>query len=156
MTVETAPRIIGERPADYAGDISVEEAWRTLETDESAVLVDVRTGAEWSFVGVPDLSGLDKKPLLIEWQQFPGMQLNPSFIDQLSAHLTKDGANKDRTVLFICRSGARSRSAAVALTAAGFTACHNVAGGFEGDLDGEQHRGILNGWKAAGLAWVQS
>ena len=75
----------------------------------------------------------------------------PLFVGAASA-----GADKDAPVLFLCRSGARSRSAAIALTAAGFSRAYNIVGGFEGDLDGDRHRGQTNGWKAAGLPWKQS
>ena len=139
--------------AAYAGDLSVEDAWELLKSDPQARLVDVRTSAEWNFVGLPDLSILGKEVALVEWQQFPTMQVNPTFVAdaaQVSA------GSKDAPVLFICRSGARSRSAAVALTREGFTRAYNVAGGFEGDLDGERHRGNSNGWKAAGLPWKQT
>jgi rhodanese-related sulfurtransferase len=58
-------------------------------------------------------------------------------------------------MLFLCRSGARSRAAAMALTAAGYTSCYNIAEGFEGNPDAERHRGTTGGWKAAGLPWAQ-
>jgi hypothetical protein len=38
---------------------------------------------------------------------------------------------------------------------AGYRACHNVAGGFEGPLDDDRHRGSAGGWKATGLPWIQ-
>jgi len=141
---------------DYAGDITVQQAWNMLEQNDNAVLVDCRTTAEWSFVGVPELSSIGKKPVLIEWQTFPSMDKNDSFTEQLESDLNALGATKDTPVLFLCRSGQRSRSAAIALTARGFSACHNVAGGFEGDINQDRHRGQLNGWKQNGLPWVQS
>jgi rhodanese-related sulfurtransferase len=139
--------------SDYAGDLSVLDAWALLKSDPSARLVDVRTQAEWSFVGLPDLSSLGADVARVEWQMFPAMQVNPDFV---TATEQATGGDKAAPVLFLCRSGARSRSAAVALTAAGYTKAYNVAGGFEGDLDGERHRGHRNGWKAAGLPWKQS
>ena len=151
---DTVPEVIGKRPDDYAGDVTPEEAFRVLGADPRARLVDVRTRAEWSFVGLPDLSGLGKEPILLEWQVFPAMERNPRFADELSATLGS-GAG-DMPVFFLCRSGARSRAAAIALTSAGFGRCFNIAGLFEGDLDGARHRGARNGWKAAGLPWSQS
>ena len=136
---------------NYAGDLSAAEAWELLKSDPKARLIDVRTTAEWNFVGLPDLGPLGQEPGLIEWQMFPTMQPNPQFVAAPSA-----GADKDAPVLFLCRSGARSRSAAIALTAAGFSRAYNIVGGFEGDLDGDRHRGQTNGWKAAGLPWKQS
>ncbi|ODN65502.1 rhodanese-like domain-containing protein [Methylobrevis pamukkalensis] len=140
----------------YAGDLDAAAAWSVLETDPRAVLVDVRTLAEWTFVGVPDLGGVGKTPVLIEWQRYPAMERTPDFEAVLSAELETRGAGRDAPVLFLCRSGVRSRSAAIALAGLGYTACHNVAGGFEGPLDAAGHRGTAGGWKAAGLPWVQS
>ena len=139
-------------PGDgYAGDITPEQAWKILEEAPDAVLVDVRTQPEWAFVGVPDLSGLGRKVVLVPWQVFPTMQVNPEFAKQVKA----SGAAETAPVLFLCRSGARSRSAAQAMTAQGFTRAMNVAGGFEGAHDDKRHRGAREGWKVAGLPWVQ-
>ncbi|MGE0713827.1 MAG: rhodanese-like domain-containing protein [Alphaproteobacteria bacterium] len=127
------------------------DAWRLLAEDQGAVLVDVRTRPEWMFVGVPDLSTIGKKTSFLSWQVFPTMEVAGDFAEQLA----KAGVAKDRTVLFICRSGARSRSAAIAATRAGYLHAHNVSDGFEGPPDGERHRGRIAGWKASGLPWVQ-
>jgi rhodanese-related sulfurtransferase len=140
-------------PSSYAGDLSVQDAWALLQSDPAAHLVDVRTQAEWNFVGLPDLSDLGKDVVLVEWQRLPAMQVNPGFVADTQNAV---GDNKAAPVLFLCRSGARSRSAAIALTQLGYTRAYNVAGGFEGDLDGERHRGRKNGWKAAGLPWKQT
>ncbi len=148
-----------ERHAYLASNIRLRgrpERLRSLGTAEQrskAQLVDVRTTAEWNFVGLPDLSGLGREPHLVEWQMFPTMQPNPAFVPTTAAAV---GADKDAPVLFLCRSGARSRAAAIALTRAGYSRAYNIAGGFEGDLDGERHRGHSNGWKATGLPWKQT
>ena len=126
-----------------------------LSGDKSAQLVDVRTLAEWSFVGVPDLSSLGRAVHCIEWQTFPPGP-NPDFVAETSDALAGAGAGPQTAILFLCRSGARSRAAAMAMTAAGFQKAFNIAGGFEGDLDGMRHRGQTNGWKAQGLPWKQS
>jgi rhodanese-related sulfurtransferase len=141
---------------DYAGDLDVQEAWALLGSDPKAQLVDVRTMAEWNFVGLPDISALSRRVHCIEWQSFPTMAMNPAFAAEAEATVKAAGAAKDTPILFLCRSGARSRAAAMALAARGFTQAFNVAGGFEGDPDGERHRGRVNGWKAAGLPWRQS
>lgn len=140
----------------YQGDISPEEAWETLRNEAGAALVDVRSAAEWTYVGVPDLSGAEGRLLRIEWQSFPSMQLNSGFVDTLDASLRESGAGPDSPIFFICRSGARSAAAAAAMTAAGYSQCFNVAGGFEGPRDENGHRGTAEGWKAADLPWVQS
>ena len=141
---------------DYAGDIGAADAWDMLKSNPAAQLVDVRTVAEWNFVGLPDLAALGRKVHCVEWQMFPSMAPNSDFVAQVSTALAAAGAGPDTPLLFLCRSGARSRAAAIAMTQAGFRKSFNIADGFEGDLDGERHRGSGNGWKAHGLPWKQS
>jgi rhodanese-related sulfurtransferase len=127
------------------------QTWEALRADSGARLVDVRTDAEWNFVGVPDLNAVGKQTVLIPWQIYPAMQRNGSFED----NLTQAGLTPDHTIYFICRSGARSMSAAEAARAAGFLHVYNVADGFEGPPDVQGHRGGTAGWKADGLPWRQ-
>ena len=141
---------------DYAGDLNVGEAWDLLARDPKAQLVDVRTIAEWNFVGLPDLSRIERKVHCIEWQSYPAMQPNSNFVADAAEAVQAAGAASQTPILFLCRSGARSRAAAMAMTRAGFHKAFNIAGGFEGDLDGEGHRSNISGWKAAGLPWRQT
>ena len=136
---------------DYAGDVTPQRAYEEIARASDAALIDCRTQAEWSFVGVADLRAAGRQPVLVEWQSYPEMTRNPDF----AGALTRAGIGKGRPLYFICRSGARSRAAAIAMTAAGFGPCYNVAGGFEGNRDSEGHRGTVEGWKAAGLPWRQ-
>ncbi len=142
--------------AGYAEDISADTAWAELARSANAILVDVRTIPEWNFVGIPDLSSLNKTVALIEWQSYPAMTVNANFLAMLDEAVTARGLGKDAPVYFICRSGARSKAAATAAIAGGYTTSFNVAGGFEGPLDADRHRGTCGGWKAAGLPWIQS
>ncbi|HJW40396.1 MAG TPA: rhodanese-like domain-containing protein [Rhizomicrobium sp.] len=137
---------------NYAGDLSADEAWALLKSDPKARLIDVRTTAEWNFVGIPDLSDVGREAELVEWQSYPSMRVNPAF----AAQAEQSGGDKTAPVLFLCRSGARSRAAAIAMTSAGYAKAFNIAGGFEGDLDGSRQRGHKNGWKASGLPWKQT
>lgn len=141
---------------DYAGDVSSSEAWAILKADSEAQLVDVRTIAEWNFVGVPDLSALGRDAVFVEWQGFPATGPNPAFVATVTDKLEAAGAGPQTPVLLLCRSGARSRAAAIALTKAGFAKAINIADGFEGDIDEALHRGRKGGWKVAGLPWRQS
>lgn len=134
----------------YAGDKTPQQAWDVLVNHPNAQLIDVRTRAEWSFVGVPMAASPDQDVLFVEWVTYPDGQPNPLFVAQVSQQV----ADHDVPVLCICRSGARSKSAAQALTAAGFTDVYNVAEGFEGTLDAQLHRGD-GGWKSNGLPWKQ-
>lgn len=140
----------------YAGDVTAKSAFVALRDDEDAILVDCRTIAEWTFVGIPDLSMLDKKPLFIEWQKFPSMEVNMLFTDILEEALGDSQASEATPIYFLCRSGARSQTAAIAVSALGYQQCYNICEGFEGDKDNNNHRGCVTGWKVAGLPWVQS
>ncbi|MBO1756154.1 rhodanese-like domain-containing protein [Allobranchiibius sp. CTAmp26] len=137
----------------YAGDLTPQQAWELLAAHEDAVLVDVRTGAEWAYVGVPDIADLGRETEFVEWVSFPDGASNPHFVDDVrEAGLA---AGDGRPVVFLCRSGQRSIGAAKAATAAGLGPAYNVLDGFEGGLDDAGHRGG-GGWRAAGLPWKQS
>ena len=125
--------------------------WDRLRDDPDAMLVDVRTDAEWNFVGLPDLSELGRQPVLIPWQLYPSMQVNGGFADMLR----RAGAKPETALYFICRSGARSLAAAQTAQAAGYRKSFNVADGFEGPPDASGHRGTVAGWKAEGMPWRQ-
>ncbi|MGI9389182.1 MAG: rhodanese-like domain-containing protein [Boseongicola sp.] len=140
-------------------EVNPDDAWRILVEQSASQLIDVRTRAEWGFVGVPDLAEVGRSPVLIEWAGFPDMSVNPRFAAEVMEAIGNEQVPE--TLLFLCRSGARSLRAAFAvadhLGQLGMSVtCLNVAEGFEGDLDPEGHRGDLNGWKARGLAWRQS
>src|SRR3546814_12061643 len=98
---------------DYAGDVTVAEVWNQLSTNSDAQLIDVRTQPEWSFVGVPDLGKLGKRPVFVSWQMYPDMSVNPRFAEELRAQRIKPG----QPLYFLCRSGARPRAAAKAMPA---------------------------------------
>jgi rhodanese-related sulfurtransferase len=140
----------------YAGDMLAAEAFRLLSETGSARLVDVRTKAEWAYVGVPDLSVMNKVPLLLEWQIYPSMEVDANFADRLSKTLGESSATKDGVLVFLCRSGVRSRQAAIAMTSAGWGPCLNISDGFEGPLDPSNHRNSVGGWRASGLPWRQT
>jgi len=132
-------------------NVSPGQAWQALQSDPQAQLVDVRTEAEWTFVGLPDLDDAGKQPVLIPWQVYPAMAVHPDFVGALR----KAGLTPEHRIHFLCRSGARSMAAAQAAQAAGFPQVFNVAEGFEGNPDAEGHRGVVAGWKAEGLPWRQ-
>ena len=148
--VATPTMPVPARPGDGAsrrGDLEPTRAWELLAVDPRAVLVDVRTAPELTFVGLPDLSGIGKRVVTVEWSRYPGGH-NAGFLDEIAA------IERDAPVLFLCRSGVRSAAAADAAAAAGWTSAYNVADGFEGHLDEAGHRGA-QGWRAAGLPWRQ-
>jgi len=142
--------------AGFRGDVSAEEAWKALSADPDSVLVDVRTMAEWHYVGVPSLDDVGKTPVFVEWQTFPGGEQATDFVDLLGQELAARGVGTDAPIYFLCRSGSRSRAAAMAAGAAGYVNCFNIGPGFEGPLDENRHRNAIAGWRAAGLPWSQT
>ncbi len=136
----------------FAGDVSPVDAWSALTSNESTQLVDVRTQAEWSFAGVPSLDSLGKNVKTISWKFYPNFDLNPRFVEQLEAAVP----DKTAPLYFLCKTGGRSTDAAIAATAAGYTQCYNIEGGFEGDINNNYQRGQVNGWKASRLPWQQA
>jgi rhodanese-related sulfurtransferase len=132
-------------------NIAPKQVWQAIQDNPDAQLVDVRTDAEWNFVGIPDLSAAGKQAVLIPWQVYPTMQVNGGFTDQLK----EAGFTPEHHIYFLCRSGARSQAAAQAAQTAGFPHAYNIAEGFEGPPDEDGHRGNTAGWKASGLPWRQ-
>ena len=134
----------------FAGDVTPQEAYAAVTGGEDAVLVDVRTTAEWSYVGVPDLTGAERQVVFVEWLRYPSGEVNHRFVEELRRH----GLHEGIALYFLCRSGVRSRSAAIAATAAGLGPAYNVVDGFEGPQDRNGHR-VVSGWKNDGLPWRQ-
>jgi rhodanese-related sulfurtransferase len=132
-------------------EVSPTETWQALNEDPRAMLIDVRTDAEWTYVGMPDLSATGKPVVPIAWQLFPSMTVNPGFVEGLR----EAGLTPEHRLYFLCRSGARSLAAARMARAAGFAHVFNIRDGFEGPLDGEGHRRTAAGWIASGLPWRQ-
>jgi len=127
-------------------NLDPKQSWRLLKDNSAAVMVDVRTTIEHSFVGHPP------EAIHVAWKEFPGMIANDSFVAQVES-IVKD---KNVPVLLLCRSGVRSVAAAKALEEAGFTILINIVEGFEGALDEDKHRGNIDGWRFHGLPWMQS
>ena len=141
----------------YAGDLLATDAYELLANDSASTLTDVRTEAEWAYVGTTDLQALGKTPFYLEWQSFPSMRVDPHFASRLSgmlgtAHVKRGAA----PLIFLCRSGTRSRFAAIEMTNAGWGPCFNISDGFEGPLDPLCHRSVIGGWKAGNLPWAQT
>jgi rhodanese-related sulfurtransferase len=140
-----AQRRATESDLPYFGAVTPTEAHTLLAALPGAKLIDVRTRAEWDYVGrVPG-------GILIEWNAYPDGTRNPAFLEQLSRTV----GDVDAPVLFLCRSGQRSDHAARAAQKAGYSRAFNVLEGFEGDKDAAGQRGHLGGWRKAGLPWVQ-
>jgi rhodanese-related sulfurtransferase len=127
----------------YAGSVDPKQAW-ALASVGTAVLVDVRSAEERKFVGhVPG-------SLHVSWMTGISLSRNPRFVKELESKVEKDAF-----VLFLCRSGKRSAAAAEAAAKAGYANAFNVSEGFEGDLNADNQRGSLGGWRFHGLPWIQ-
>lgn len=132
--------------------ITPPEAWKMLEQDNNAVLLDVRTTMEFEYIGHP--IGAIHVPLM----EAPAWQTDPDFCSKVreALHRVTDTDPQELTILALCRSGKRSETAAELLAAAGFNSVYNVIEGFEGDRDEHKHRSTLNGWRFHDLPWEQS
>jgi rhodanese-related sulfurtransferase len=133
--------------APYAGAVTPLEAYELLLADPRVKLVDVRTNAERDWVGRVLIPA--EQHAAIEWNTYPGGAQNPNFVQQL-----EQTVGKDEVVLFLCRSGVRSRHAAKAATEHGYKNAFDILEGFEGDKDAEGHRKTVGGWCKHGLPWV--
>ena len=131
----------------YAGAVTPEEAYALLQADAGARLIDVRTSAERDWVGKVALP--EAKLGVAQWTLYPGGAPNPDFLQQLELQ-----AGKDDIVLFLCRSGVRSRHAAKLATENGYRNAYDILEGFEGDKDANGHRKTVGGWCKAGLPWT--
>ena len=138
--------------------ISASDAFSKLQNEKNVALIDVRTDAEFTFVGTADLRSTAGHLILLPWKVFPGMDLNPNFTTALEkALLEKFGeARFEAQLIFICLSGGRSQQAAMHITQLGYENCFNLIGGFEGEADSAGHRGNISGWKASNLPWRQA
>lgn len=147
QTILEAARARGqEQQLPYAGAVTVQEAFTLLQEDAAIKLIDVRTNAERDWVGQV---AIDKAQHgACQWSTYPGGAPNPAFLQELQAL-----AKPEQVVLFLCRSGVRSRHAAKLATEHGYKHCFDILQGFEGDKDGHGHRKTVGGWCHAGLPW---
>ena len=55
------------------------ECFDKLSKIPKSFLIDVRTKPEWDFIGLPNLSSINKNVTLISWQTYPRMTINSLF-----------------------------------------------------------------------------
>jgi rhodanese-related sulfurtransferase len=120
--------------AEEPKDILSIEAYDMLNTVPNTYLIDVRTRAEYQFIGHPPTAylfpyyfwngTLAKKGENWEYQF---SVKNKSFVDEISKKY-----QKTNNLLIICRDGTRSILAARDLIKSGFKNVYNVRDGFEG------------------------
>jgi rhodanese-related sulfurtransferase len=135
---------------EYKRNLLPKMAVDRLNENPDAVLIDVRTSAEHKYVGFPENS------ILIPWFDEPDLNSDPSaFCEAVNNYLSDRSDILGTELILICRSGFRSNEALKCLQSNGFTCVSHVASGFEGDLDENDHRGNLNGWRNDGMPWSQ-
>ena len=135
----------------YKRNLLPKMAVERLQDNPQALFVDVRSKAEYKYVGFPENS------ILIPWIDDPDWEPNPeAFSDSVMQELDGCENLSDTEIILICRSGFRSNEALKCLENKGFTQVSHVASGFEGDLDENDHRGNLNGRRHDGMPWSQS
>jgi hypothetical protein len=85
-------------------EVDVTAAWEGLTSGPRAQLVDVRTRAEWTYVGIPDLAPIGKRAVLVEWQTFPDQAVDARFVERLAGELKALGVSRATTsILFAVR-----------------------------------------------------
>jgi rhodanese-related sulfurtransferase len=139
-TVPSVLALASARPHDpsYQGDVTAREAWEALASGQPVALVDVRTPEEWHQDSIPDIAAHSTASFcLLSSHLAPAMQPNPAFLQQLQQKLP----HRDQPVIFICRSGGRSRMAAIWAQQAGYAMAYNLAGGLLAE----------GGWRASQL-----
>ena len=132
-------------------EINSYDCFEILKKNKQSHLVDVRTKEEWEYVGIPDLTSINKKTIFISWHLYPDMRINCDF----RTDILHSNIKQDDTIILICRSGQRSLEAAQYLNKLGYKNSYNVIDGFEGNKDLSNHRSKLNGWKYSKLPWKQ-
>lgn len=129
---------------------SPQKAYKRLGDNPAAVLIDVRCTAENKFVGRPLNS------ILVPWLEEPDWSPNlPEFVAAIKRAIGGNNNIEATEIILICRSGYRSDDAGKCLIAHNFTNIAHIIGGFEGDLDENNQRGHLNGWRHNNLPWEQ-
>lgn len=131
----------------YAGALTPQEAYQLLQADPKVKLVDVRTDAERDWIGRVAIN--EGQHLAVQWNLYPENKPNPDFLKQL-----QQSTGEEDVLLFLCRSGVRSRHAATLATENGYKHCFDILEGFEGEKDAQGHRRTVNGWCKTGLPWT--
>lgn len=128
--------------------VDSKEAYKmVMESQKDTFIVDVRTKAEYEFVGHPDMpNGVPNIPLRF----YPKWDENVEF-----AKMVEKRYSKDTTLIMICRSGGRAEQAADKLLEAGFKKVYYMTDSFEGSKDDKGHR-TVNGWKVKGLPYTHN
>lgn len=130
------------------GHLSSLEASELLKKHPEAKLIDIRTSMEFLFIGHPSNS------IHIAWMEDPDWEINPNFYKEIN-QIQKASTNNNCPIILMCRSGNRSEKAGLELLEKGMENIYHVTDGFEGELDVNQQRGNIGGWRFHNLPWEQ-
>ncbi|MFQ5585321.1 MAG: rhodanese-like domain-containing protein [Thermodesulfobacteriota bacterium] len=132
--------------ADIPEGIDSRKSYKmVLKSPSDTFIIDVRSRAEYEFVGHPDLpNGVPNIP----YRFYPSWEINRDFVRKV-----KERYREDDTIITLCRSGQRAKSAARLLLEAGFRKVYYMTDSFEGPKDEKGHR-TVGGWKVNGLPYT--
>ncbi len=133
--------VLGQGGSDISSETAIE-----MVRQPDTYLVDVRTIAEYVFVGHPEMAY--NIPLTFWDERSIQNVANETFIEDIRVRF-KPGD----TLILICRSGGRSVMAMRMLRREGFQKLFNVQDGFEGRKDSKGLR-TLDGWRNTGLPYT--
>jgi rhodanese-related sulfurtransferase len=125
--------------------ISSQKAFQMLK-NPSTYLIDVRSIAEYVFVGHPEMAY--NIPLTFWSEEKQRFISNENFLADIESRFKKEDI-----LIFICRSGGRSLRAAAMARQSGLLNVFSIKEGFEGESDEKGYRSI-NGWKNSGLPYA--
>ncbi len=139
--------------------VNARQAWeKWSESPDTVHILDVRTPAEYIFVGhapmAVNIPFTFLKNTVDPVTLRPDMPLNDNFIADVKARYKESD-----TILVMCRSGGRSAAAVNRLAQAGFQKVYNIIDGFEGDslrdpASDDNGKRVVNGWKNSGAPWT--
>ncbi len=140
-------------------DVIPSDAYALATSNAGYYILDVRTVAEWQWVGHPGINkagegaALTGKVLNISYEvsKKGQMILNDHFLKDVQ-DVFQDTSNV--VLITMCRSGSRSKAAATVLEAAGYNVL-NMVTGFEGSADTNGYR-TVNAWKVEGLPYTSA
>jgi rhodanese-related sulfurtransferase len=122
--------------------INPQQANDILQSDKSAVYIDVRTEPEFQNGHVP---GARNIPVVRPDPSTRRMVPNPEFLKTVGASF-----DKNAKIICGCQMGGRSQHAADLLVQAGYTNVSNMQGGFGGARD-PMGQVVAPGWVQSGL-----
>lgn len=140
------------------------ETYEMMQKDPSVILVDVRTPAEWQFVGYTPMAQIMIPSVKFDFSEMDDKKprykdvVNENFVSEFEAKLFDIGADKESTFVIMCRSGAtRAQPAAKMLDQYGYKNVYIMTDGFEGGKSKTgEHKGyrLKAGWKYNGFPWT--